>query len=190
MWAFSPVPSPVTLNPLEHSEVPSKPWKWTSTVTVKVNTTGISAFKGPGNTSSSLEIFFFSQILKAHTSSGFLWRLMEIMCTSSCHIFIFNSMLPVTKTAVTSMSEAHQKHTSSDLYDKYGMTVLQWNRSSCTENSSNTNYNRSPSCRQLLKGLEIINQASQCSNWTVSKPIQLMPRKSITFPFKYSISLK
>lgn len=69
-------------------------------------------------------------------------------------------MLPVTKNAVTSMSEVRQKHTSSDLHDKYGMAVLQWNGSSCTENSSNTNYNRSSSCIQLLKGLEIINQSS------------------------------
>lgn len=44
------------------------------------------------------------------------------------------------------------KSISLDLYDQYSNVVLQWSHSSCTDNSSNTDYNRSPSCRQLLKG--------------------------------------
>lgn len=50
---------------------------------------------------------------------------MEQLCTRSYHISIFNSMLPFTKNAVTSMSEAHQKHTS-ELHAKYSNAVLQW----------------------------------------------------------------
>lgn len=40
---------------------------------------------------------------------------------------------------------------------------------------------------QLFKVAEMMNQANQCRNWTVSKSTQLMPSQSILCPFKHSM---
>lgn len=117
------------------------------------------------NTSSSLEMAF-SEIIKAHSSSGFRNFFEDSWSKSAIAAATFLSSNPGFLSLKMQFPPCLKLTGSIPL--TY-MTNTVEPCSSCSENRSNTSYNTSPSCRQLLKGIDIVNQARQCSNWTVSK---------------------